>query len=41
MDYGWMTHALGWLIAGMSVLTAIGALSAMFAMGRTGYNDQD
>lgn len=37
MDYGWMSHALMWLIGLMSVAATVGAFAAMISMGRSGY----
>ncbi len=37
MDYGWMSHALMWLIGLMSVGALVGAVAAMWSMGRSGY----
>ncbi len=37
MDYGWMSHALMWLIGAMSVVATVGAASALWSMGRSGY----
>ncbi|WP_434810227.1 hypothetical protein [Microbacterium sp. bgisy189] len=40
MDYGWMSHALGWLIGVMSVCATIGAFGALWSLGRSGsYKD--
>lgn len=38
MDYGWMSHALGWIIALMSVCATIGAVGALVALGRSSYS---
>ncbi|RLK48979.1 hypothetical protein [Microbacterium telephonicum] len=37
MDYGWMSHALLWLIGLMSVGSALAAFGALFALGRENY----
>ncbi len=37
MDYGWMSHALLWLIGLMSVVATLGCAGAMWALGRAGY----
>ncbi len=37
MDYGWMSHALMWLVGLMTVCATIGAFGAMFALGRSNY----
>ncbi|WP_336632546.1 MULTISPECIES: hypothetical protein [unclassified Microbacterium] len=37
MDYGWMSHALMWIIGAMSVCATLGAVGAMYAMGRSEY----
>lgn len=37
MDYGWMSHALMWFVGGISVIAAVGAVAALFSMGRSGY----
>lgn len=37
MDYGWMSHALLWLVGLMSVVATVGAIGAMFSLGRSGY----
>lgn len=37
MDYGWMSHALMWLIGAMSVVATVGGAAALFAMGRADY----
>lgn len=37
MDYGWMSHALLWLVGLMSVVATVGAIGAMCSMGRSGY----
>ena len=41
MDYGWMSHAVFWFIGAVTVLSAIGAFAAMFAMGRSSYTTKD
>lgn len=38
MDYGWMSHALAWLIGAMTVCTGIGVIGALFALGRSSYS---
>ncbi|GEP46838.1 MULTISPECIES: hypothetical protein [Microbacterium] len=37
MEYGWMSHALGWIIGIMTVAATLGAAGALFSMGRTAY----
>jgi hypothetical protein len=37
MDYGWMSHALLWLVGAMALVGTIGALGAMWSLGRSGY----
>ncbi|GAA3914989.1 hypothetical protein GCM10022382_21530 [Microbacterium invictum] len=37
MDYGWMTHLIFWIIGAMAVVGGIGAIGAMWSMGRSGY----
>jgi len=37
MDYGFMSHALLWLVAAMSALGLIGLVGAFWSMGRSGY----
>jgi len=37
MDYGWMSHALLWIIGLMSVGATVAAIGALFTMGRSGY----
>lgn len=37
MEYGWMTHALLWLIGLMSVVAAVGTVGALFTLGRSSY----
>ena len=37
MDYGWMSHALMWIVGLMSVCALVGAVRAMWSMGRSGY----
>ena len=37
MDYGWMSHALMWIVGLMSVCAGLGAVAAMFSLGRSGY----
>jgi len=37
MDYGWMSHAFAWLIGLMSVVAVVGAVGALWSMGRSGY----
>ncbi|MCT9820583.1 hypothetical protein N3K63_09845 [Microbacterium sp. W1N] len=37
MDYGWMSHALLWLIGLMSACAALGAVGALVALGRSNY----
>ena len=34
MDYGWMSHALMWIVGLMSVCAGVGAVAAMFSLGR-------
>lgn len=37
MDYGWMSHALMWIVGLMSVCALVAAVGAMWSMGRSGY----
>lgn len=37
MDYGWISHALMWLIGLMSVVAVVGAAGALWSMGRSNY----
>lgn len=37
MDYGWMSHALLWLIGAMTVGAVVSSIAAMWSMGRSGY----
>jgi hypothetical protein len=37
MDYGWMSHALLWLIGLLSVGATLGAAAALWSLGRAGY----
>ena len=37
MDYGWMSHALMWIVGLMSVCALVGAVGAMWSRGRSGY----
>lgn len=37
MDYGWMSHALLWLIGVMAVGATLGAAGALWSLGRSGY----
>jgi len=37
MDYGWMTHALMWLIGLMAVGATVGVVGAFWSMGRSAY----
>ena len=37
MDYGWMTHALLWLIGLMAAAGAVGVIGAFWSLGRSGY----
>lgn len=37
MDYGWLSHALMWVIGAMSVCAVLGAAGALWSMGRSGY----
>lgn len=37
MDYGWMSHALMWIVGLMSVCALVSAVGAMWSMGRSGY----
>ena len=37
MDYGWMSHALLWLVGVMSLIATVGAAAARWSMGRSGY----
>jgi len=37
MEYGFISHALVWLIGGMTALAGVGAVGALWAMGRQGY----
>ena len=38
MDYGWMSHVLLWLVGLMSVVATVGAIGALFSLGRSGYH---
>ncbi len=40
MDYGWFSHALLWLVGAMSVCATVGAIGALWALGRSGYRKQ-
>lgn len=37
MDYGWISHALMWLIGVMAICASVGAVGALWALGRAGY----
>lgn len=37
MDYGWMSHALMWLIGLMTVAATVGSVAALWSMGRSNY----
>jgi len=37
MEYGFISHALVWLIGAMTACAALGAVGALWAMGRQGY----
>ncbi|WP_281423622.1 hypothetical protein [Microbacterium flavum] len=37
MDYGWMSHALMWLVGLLSLGATVGAVAAMVSLGRSGY----
>jgi hypothetical protein len=37
MDYGWMTHALMWLIGAMAAVGAVGTALAFWGIGRQAY----
>ncbi len=37
MDYGWMSHALVWLIGLMTIGATIACAGALWSMGRSGY----
>ncbi|WP_162722368.1 hypothetical protein [Microbacterium sp. PM5] len=37
MDYGWMSHALLWIIGLMSVGATVAVVGALFTLGRSGY----
>ncbi|MCR2784318.1 MULTISPECIES: hypothetical protein [unclassified Microbacterium] len=37
MEYGFISQALLWLVGAMTVATTIGAVGALWSMGRQGY----
>ena len=37
MDYGFLSHALLWLIGAMAALGAVLTIGAFWSMGRAGY----
>lgn len=37
MDYGWMSHALMWIVGGMSLVATLGFIGAALALGRSTY----
>jgi hypothetical protein len=37
MEYGFLTHALAWLIGAMALVGAVATTLAFFAMGRQAY----
>jgi hypothetical protein len=37
MDYGWMSHALLWIIGLMSVGSTVAVVGALFTNGTSGY----
>ncbi|MCR2791520.1 hypothetical protein NQ156_00395 [Microbacterium sp. zg.Y625] len=37
MEYGFISHALVWLIGGLTALAAVGTVGALWSMGRQGY----
>ncbi|MGB4777247.1 hypothetical protein [Microbacterium sp.] len=37
MDYGWISHALLWLIGLMTLAATVGAVAALWSLGRSGY----
>ncbi|WP_267238055.1 hypothetical protein [Microbacterium sp. VKM Ac-2870] len=37
MDYGWMSHALLWIVGLMSVCATVGVVGAIWSLGRSGY----
>lgn len=37
MDYGFLTHALLWLIGGLAALGALGTVLAFWGLGRQAY----
>lgn len=37
MEYGFISHALLWLIGGMSVVAVITSFAALFSLGRQAY----
>lgn len=37
MDYGWLSHAILWLIGAMALVTTIGAMTALLSLGRQAY----
>ena len=39
MDYGWMSHALVWVIGGITTLAVIGSIGALWSLGRTSTYD--
>ncbi|MET0734366.1 MAG: hypothetical protein ABWY55_01780 [Microbacterium sp.] len=39
MDYGFLSHALLWLIGGLAALGALLTAGAFWSMGRSGYRE--
>ena len=37
MEYGWITHAIMWLISLMTLGATIATAGALWSMGRSGY----
>ncbi len=37
MDYGWMSHALLWLVGILSIGATLGFAGALWALGRSNY----
>lgn len=39
MDYGWISHALVWLIGLMTVGATLTLVGALWSLGRSGYRN--
>lgn len=37
MDYGWMSHALMWIVGLLTAGATVGCVAALWSMGRSGY----